>query len=232
MSSFLFEVPKYTPSLIAFDFDLPGVTSMSVDTHKFGYTLKGSSVVLYRSPELRRCQYFCYPKWEGGLYSTPAIAGSRTSGLIAQCWASMVNIGEEGYLKNTRDIMECCRTISAGVNRIEGLKALDPEAMIVCFFSTRPDLQIYAIGDMMSKKGWSLSLLQFPPGAHITCTLKTVGHENEFLNDLERCVHSLLTSGMGKVGGQASMYGAAVQMPAGMSSIFPSQSTPIFAYKS
>ena len=31
-----------------FDFSLPGVTSMSLDTHKYGNAAKGSSVVLYR----------------------------------------------------------------------------------------------------------------------------------------------------------------------------------------
>ena len=69
-----------------FDFSLVGVTSMSLDTHKYGCALKGSSVVLYRSAELRHCQYFCYGDWTGGLYTTPTLAGSRSSGLIAQCW--------------------------------------------------------------------------------------------------------------------------------------------------
>ena len=69
-----------------FDFGLPGVTSMSLDTHKYGCALKGSSVVLYRNLELRRHQYFCYGDWNGGLYTTPTIAGRRSTGLVAQCW--------------------------------------------------------------------------------------------------------------------------------------------------
>lgn len=69
-----------------FDFSLPGVTSMSLDTHKYGCALKGSSVVLYRTTELRQYQFFCYGDWNGGLYTTPTIAGSRSTGLIAQCW--------------------------------------------------------------------------------------------------------------------------------------------------
>ena len=68
-------------NLPPFDFGLPGVTSMSVDTHKYGYAAKGTSVVLYRSPELRRFQYFGYPDWSGGLYVTPTIAGSRPGAL-------------------------------------------------------------------------------------------------------------------------------------------------------
>ena len=86
-----------------FDFGLPGVTSMSADTHKFGYAAKGTSVVLYRTPELRRHQYFVSTDWPGGLYCSPTLAGSRPGGLIAACWAAMVATGEDGYLESTRD---------------------------------------------------------------------------------------------------------------------------------
>lgn len=58
---------------------------MSLDTHKYGYALKGTSVVLYRNRTLRQSQYFCYADWTGGMYTTPTIAGSRSGGLIAQC---------------------------------------------------------------------------------------------------------------------------------------------------
>ena len=58
---------------------------MSLDTHKYGYALKGTLVVLYRNRALRQSQYFCYADWTGGMYTTPTIAGSRSGGLIAQC---------------------------------------------------------------------------------------------------------------------------------------------------
>jgi sphinganine-1-phosphate aldolase len=72
-------------SIAEFDFSNPGVSSMSLDTHKYGYALKGTSVVLYRNRQLRQSQYFCYADWTGGMYTTPTIAGSRSGGLIAQC---------------------------------------------------------------------------------------------------------------------------------------------------
>jgi len=96
---------------------------MSVDTHKYGYSLKGSSVLLYRHPDLRHAQYFCYPHWTGGLYTTPTIAGSRSGGIIAQTWASMVTIGEQGYREAAVRIVECCRKIARGVSLIKGLQA-------------------------------------------------------------------------------------------------------------
>jgi sphinganine-1-phosphate aldolase len=82
-----------------FDFSVPGVTSMSLDTHKYGFALKGTSVVLYRDKALRHSQYFCYADWTGGMYTTPTIAGSRSGGLIAQCWASLMAMGEQGGRK-------------------------------------------------------------------------------------------------------------------------------------
>ena len=69
-----------------FDFALSGVSSMSCDTHKYGYGAKGTSVILYRNKELRRAQYFAYPEWMGGLYATPTIAGSRSGALLACAW--------------------------------------------------------------------------------------------------------------------------------------------------
>jgi glutamate/tyrosine decarboxylase-like PLP-dependent enzyme len=78
----------------AFDFRLPGVTSISADTHKFGYAAKGTSVVLYRNPELRHFQYFSIADWPGGLYNSPTFAGSRPGALSAACWAALVSIGK------------------------------------------------------------------------------------------------------------------------------------------
>ena len=88
-----------------FDFRLPGVTSMSCDTHKWGYGPKGASVVLYRNRALRRRQYFTVSNWAGGLYAAPTLAGSRSEGISAATWAAMVSLGEEGYLEIARQIM-------------------------------------------------------------------------------------------------------------------------------
>ena len=90
----------------AFDFRLPGVTSMSADTHKYGYAAKGSSVVLYRGRELRQFQYYTVTDWPGGLYLSPTLAGSRPGALSATCWAAMVSIGESGYTDAARRILD------------------------------------------------------------------------------------------------------------------------------
>ena len=212
-----FHLPK-------FDFSLPGVTSMSLDTHKYGYALKGASVVLYRTKELRQAQYFCYADWTGGMYTTPTIAGSRSGGLIAQCWASLMAMGEEGYMKHTKDIVESTRMIAEGVRGIQGLELFGgAEVMIVCFGAAKrkaatdgsPPLNVYSVSDYMSKtKGWSLNALQNPPCVHLCITVRHVGHEEAFLRDLREAVQHVLSSD-DKLGGKAAIYGMTSGLPSG-----------------
>ena len=99
---------KLRGNIPPFDFALPGVTSMSADTHKYGYATKGTSVVLYRSKELRKHQYFTFPRWQGGNYGTPSTAGSRPGTLSAAAWAAMMRLGEEGYLEVCQAPLASC----------------------------------------------------------------------------------------------------------------------------
>ncbi|KAJ1410668.1 pyridoxal phosphate-dependent transferase [Ochromonadaceae sp. CCMP2298] len=199
-----------------FDFSVPGVSSMSLDTHKYGFALKGSSVVLYRDKHLRQSQYFCYADWTGGMYTTPTIAGSRSGGIIAQCWASLMAMGEEGYNQHTRDILAVTQFIASGVRGIEGIRLLGlAEAMIVCFdVETKGGLNIYSIGDKMAKKGWSLNSLQNPPCLHICCTVAHVGREHTFLADLKASVEEALANPDAS-GGNAAIYGMTSALPPG-----------------
>ena len=78
---------------------------------QYGYAPKGSSVVLYSSKEYRHYQYFVAPDWQGGIYASPSIAGSRPGGIIAACWATMMYMGEKGYVDATRKVITTTRTI-------------------------------------------------------------------------------------------------------------------------
>ncbi len=188
---------------------------MSLDTHKYGYTLKGSSVLLFRNNDLRQSMYFCYADWTGGLYTTPTIAGSRSGGLIAQCWASMMTMGEEGYSHNVKEIMDVAQRIAAGVREIDGLCVIGkPHAMIVAFGSVDPTLNIYAVGDKMHAKGWSLNALQKPACIHICCTVKHVDKDEEFIRDLAQSVAEVRANPHEK-SSNAALYGVASSLPPG-----------------
>jgi len=197
-----------------FDFRLPGVTSMSADTHKYGYAAKGSSVVLYRGRELRGFQYYTVTDWPGGLYLSPTFAGSRPGALSATCWAAMVSIGERGYTEAARRILETGARIRDGVAAIPGLRVLgDP--LWVTAFAADDGLDVYQVMENMSHRGWSLNGLQRPPAVHIAVTLRHTlpGVAERFLEDLAGSVREV-RSNPGVSTGMAPVYGMAATLPA------------------
>jgi len=167
-----------------FDFRVPGVTSMSCDTHKWGYGLKGASVVLYRNRGLRRRMYFSMTDWQGGLYASPTVPGSRSEGISASTWAAMVTLGEEGYLKATRRIMKAADTIKSGVAKIPELKIIGQPTYCIAFTSDKVD--IYHVNDFLAERGWRLNGLQKPAGFHLCVTLPQTlpGVATRFVRDI------------------------------------------------
>ncbi len=191
-----------------FDLRLPGVTSISADTHKFGYAAKGTSVLLYRSPELRRYQYFVTAGWMGGLYYSPTFAGSRPGALSAECWAAMLTFGEDGYMDATSRILSTARTIREGIESIGGLRVLGDPLWVIAFSASEMD--VYRVMDEMSGRGWSLNGLQDPPAVHICVTLRHCepGVAERFLADLSESV-SAARSGSRAPGTMTPIYGMA-----------------------
>ncbi|KAI9455488.1 PLP-dependent transferase [Lactarius psammicola] len=191
-----------------FDFRVEGVTAISCDTHKYGFAPKGSSVIMYRSSDLRQYQYYVNPEWSGGIYASPGLAGSRSGALIAGTWAAMHYIGEEGYVASCRAIVGTAKIIEQTIqNTFPELYVLGkPPASVVAFGSRTPDLDILEVGDKMSKKGWHLNALQNPPGLHIACTRLTVSMVDIFIRDLKDAVWEAKGSPAGK-GTMVSLYG-------------------------
>ncbi|KAL2903858.1 Sphingosine-1-phosphate lyase [Bienertia sinuspersici] len=195
-----------------FDFTVQGVTSISIDVHKYGLAPKGTSVVLYRNHEIRKHQFVAVTEWSGGLYVSPTIAGSRPGGLIAGAWAAMMSLGEEGYLENTRQIMETSKKIQEGIKCIPELFVIGkPDMTIVAFASNIID--IFEVNDMMSSKGWHLNALQRPNSLHICVTLQHVSVVDDFLKDLQDSVRTVKENPGPVSGGLAPIYGAAGRMP-------------------
>jgi glutamate/tyrosine decarboxylase-like PLP-dependent enzyme len=194
------------------DFRLPGVTSISADTHKYGYAAKGSSVLLYRTPELRHYQYFTTTDWPGGLYHSPTIAGSRPGALSAACWASLVSMGEKGYLEATKAIFETARFIIEESKKIEALRIIGNPLWVIAYES--PELNIYEVLDQMSNRGWNINGLQKPPAFHIAITLTHTrqGVKERFINDLKDSV-AYVKAHPGSKEGKAPIYGLAANIP-------------------
>ncbi|KAK9117595.1 hypothetical protein Sjap_016542 [Stephania japonica] len=195
-----------------FDFTVEGVTSISVDVHKYGLAPKGTSTVLYRNHDIRKHQFVAVSEWSGGLYVSPTIAGSRPGGLIAGAWAAMMSHGQEGYLENTKAIMQVSKRIQKGIKEIPELHIVGrPDMTIVAFGSNV--LDIFEVNDMMSSKGWHLNALQKPNSIHICVTLQHVPVHEDFLRDLRESVKTVKENPGPISGGLAPIYGAAGKIP-------------------
>jgi glutamate/tyrosine decarboxylase-like PLP-dependent enzyme len=151
-----------------FDFRVPGVTSISADTHKYGYALKGTSTCLFRDKEIRNSQYFVLTGWTGGKYFSPGIDGSRSGGLIASAWASMVHLGRDGYLAYAKQIFEAAEAMKDAVRSHPELRLMGSPTF--CFSFTSDEFDIYHINDAMRPKGWRFNGQQYPNAIHMATT--------------------------------------------------------------
>jgi sphinganine-1-phosphate aldolase len=151
-----------------FDFRIPGVTTISADTHKFGFGLKGTSTLLCRDKSFRQNLYFLNPEWPGGKYFSPGMAGSRSGGLIAATWASMVSLGREGYRRHAKEIFETAFAMQDVVRAIPELRMLGNPTF--CFAFTSDDFSIYHVVDLMKERGWRFNGLQYPNAVHMCVT--------------------------------------------------------------
>jgi len=210
-----------------FDFRLKGVTSISCDTHKYGFAPKGNSTVLYRTEQLRTYQYFVSPDWPGGVYASPGIAGSRPGALIAGAWASLMTVGEAGYVDacvkivgTTKKVIDSIRDVPTLSTELEVIGR--PLVSVVAF--TARNLNIYDIADGMSEKGWHLNALQNPPAIHIAVTMPIVKVWEKLVGDLEVVIEAekekervRLVEGKGlkgkAMGSSAALYGVAGSLP-------------------
>ncbi|KAL1841678.1 hypothetical protein VTJ49DRAFT_6717 [Mycothermus thermophilus] len=221
-----------------FDFRLKGVTSISCDTHKYGFAPKGNSTVLYRTADLRAYQYFVDPSWSGGVYASPGLAGSRPGALIAACWASLVRVGEQGYIEACKTIVGAAKHFIDFVHSSPACNAElevmgNPLVSVVALRSKpRSGISVYDIADAMSERGWHLNALQNPPAMHVAFTMPVARAWERLAADLEACVEAerekervrkvegAAASGAGETkkkkaetGDTAALYGVAGSLP-------------------
>jgi sphinganine-1-phosphate aldolase len=171
-----------------FDFRLPGVTSISADTHKYGYALKGTSVLCFRDKALRNSQYFYLTDWTGGKYCSPGMEGSRSAGLIAATWASMVYLGRAGYLKYAKQIFATASRMIEAVRSHPELRIIGDPTFLFSFTSDQFD--VYHVNDFMRGLGWRFNGQQYPNALHMAVTRPQTqpGVAEAFAADLDRAV--------------------------------------------
>ena len=185
-------------------------------------------MLLYRNRTYRSHQYFIYPDWSGGVYASPSVAGSRPGALIAGCWASMMNVGEAGYINSCLDIVGAAKKFETTIKEhpvlSQNIEVVgDPMVSVVAFQSKNGGVDIYDVADDLSSKGWHLNALQSPAAIHVAFTVPTAAAVDQLITDVVEVVEKELAkaeerkrqgkSYVIKRGDTAALYGVAGSMP-------------------
>ena len=185
------------------NFEVEGVTSLSADIHKYGYTFKGASTITYRDRDLYQHQIFMYDSWPGGLYASSTAAGTRSGAPIAGAWAAISHLGADGYVRLARRVLDATTRMQAGIRAIDGLHITgEPDMSVFEFGSDVHDMD--AVCDEMDDRGWNLDRQQ--GGLHL---MLAPGHDrvvDPFLADLADAV-----AGHGAARGGTHVYGGVVE---------------------
>lgn len=169
------------------NFQVPGVTSISVDLHKYAYAAKPASLVLYKDAELRKLQFFAYTEWSGGIYVSPTMTGSRSGGAVAAAWAVLNHLGHEGYLDIVRQVMGVRDQLVEGIAKIDGIHVVGkPESSLISIASDTID--VFELGDLLNELGWHFDRQQAPQSLHLTINMSHVNSYELFLKELGQCV--------------------------------------------
>jgi sphinganine-1-phosphate aldolase len=206
----------------------PAITSISVDTHKYGYGNKGTSVILYKNKDIMEYQYTIFADWVGGLYGTPGIEGSRAGALIATAYYAMLAMGKKGYENAATAILKTTKELTAALRANNDIDVLgEPEVSVVAFTLKDPKLSIYHLKDLLSKKGWYIAELQKPAAVHFCVTLvhadnpefvgKFMGAINEGIKKLKESTQNSKSASSGS----ATLYGTMERIPSSLMWLSP-----------
>jgi sphinganine-1-phosphate aldolase len=175
-----------------FDFAVPGVTSISVDLHKYAYAPKGVSVLLHRDAALRMPQFFAYADWPGYTMVNPVISSTRSGGPIAAAVATMRHLGDDGYLRLAGHTRDAVAVLAGAVEAADGVRLFaPPETSVVCL-AAEPEVDLFVLADELAARGWhtqpQLAYGKLPATIHLTVTAAVGATAAEFGPDLAAAV--------------------------------------------
>lgn len=186
------------------DFRVPGVTSISADLHKHGFTAKGASVILQRNEALKQYHTFDFDDWPSGRYHTATLGGTRPGGAVAAAWAVMNYLGQDGYRRVVDGTMQVTRRYIDGISEIPGLEVWGVPVSNKFGFGSRA-LDIGAVADGMEARGWTIGRQKTPPGINMHVSLLHQPVADAWLRDLDD-VTRLVARGEIESQGKAATY--------------------------
>jgi len=195
-------------------FAVEGVTSISVDLHKYAYAPKGTSVLLHRTPELRRAQYFASARWPGYTMLNTTLQSTKSGGPLAGAWAVVRTIGDAGYLDLTREVLDGVDRLVAGIAAIPGLHVVVPPDSTLVALATDGTCDVFTITDAMTRAGWwvqpQLSFGGTPPTLHLSLSAATAPHTEDLLATLTAATAEAVAAGPVSVDPEVAAFVAAL----------------------
>jgi glutamate/tyrosine decarboxylase-like PLP-dependent enzyme len=180
-------------TMAPWDFRCPGVTSMSVDLHKYGYAAKGAGVIVHADARLRMDQTFTTDRWLGGVYGSPGVLGTKSGGAMAAAWAVMTHLGDAGYERLARLARGLTLDLCGALADIDGLAPLAaPDTTLIAIGAdgTRP-VRPHALADALSARGWYVDRQGPPESVHLTVNAIHRDVMADFVADLSECADGL-----------------------------------------
>jgi glutamate/tyrosine decarboxylase-like PLP-dependent enzyme len=180
----------------AFDFGVPGVTSISMDLHKYAFAAKGASTILYRDKALRKHQMYACSNWTGYTVINPTVQSTKSAGPVAAAWAALHFIGDAGYLEIARQVKDATARIVAGVDALPDLRVLGrPDMNLLAFASDT--VNVFHLVDEMKERGWyvqpQLAYGSSPENVHLSVNPASVRWVDDLLHDLAECTEKAKT---------------------------------------
>lgn len=181
----------------AWNFSVPGVTSISVDLHKYGYTAKGASVIVHRNKRLRGYQTYVTDNWLGGMYGSSGVLGTKGGGAMAAAWAVLHFLGDDGYLRLTAAARQACEELTAAVRGMPELAIrAEPEATLLAIGAADPErFDVFALADALWRRGWYVDRQGPPASLHCTVNAVHAGRIPAFVADLRASIDEVSSAG-------------------------------------
>jgi glutamate/tyrosine decarboxylase-like PLP-dependent enzyme len=201
-------------SLPLWDYRVPGVTSISADIHKYGFASKGASTITYRNLDYLKYQMFVYQDWPGGVFASPALLGTRPGGAYAAAWAAMQHFGKSGYRDLAERTTQAFDKMRKGIEKMPELYVMgQPTGPLLGYGSSDPEVNMFAVGDQMQERGWSINRLQRPDGLHAMITASHLEVVDDYLCDLKHAVATVKANPELAKSGSAATYGMMSHIP-------------------